>query len=215
MSGSDDVLRRKAMLLLRREREVFELRQERRRTEVWLNVFQALSSNLSRAGGGSLLEQWVTAMVDDLTFQVAAVHSYDTATGKLVLLASLAQRELEAEVAVEPGLMGQLAETPCGFFARRGSLPNHPLGEALGLGMFHWLLLAGPGSSLLLTAGFVSGTEQFRSVEEQDLPHFVQLGQHLGALLENARLFGALDRERSELSVSNRELRETQEKLVQ
>ena len=215
MSGSDDVLRRKAMLLLRREREVFELRQERRRTEVWLNAFQALSSNLSRAGGSSLLEQWVTAMVDDLTFQVAAVHSYDTATSKLVLLASLAQRELEAEVAVEPGLMGQLAETPCGFFARRGSLPNHPLGEALGLGMFHWLLLAGPGSSLLLTAGFVSGTEQFRSVEEQDLPHFVQLGQHLGALLENARLFGALDRERSELSVSNRELRETQEKLVQ
>jgi signal transduction histidine kinase len=81
--------------------------------------------------------------------------------------------------------------------------------------MFHWLLLPGPASSLLLTAGFVSGTEQFRSVEDQDLPHFVQLGQHLGALLDNARLFGALDREKSELSASNRELRETQEKLVQ
>lgn len=215
MPGSDDLLRRKAMLLLRREREVFELRQERRRTEVWLNVFQALSSNLSRAGEDSLLEQWVTAMVDDLTFQVAAVHSYDAATGKLLLRAAVAQRELAPEVAMAPALFAQLSDNPCGFFARRGSLPNHPLGESLGLGMFHWLLLAGPGPSLLLTAGFVSGTEQFRSVEEQDLPHFVQLGQHLGALLDNARLFGALDREKSELSASNRELRDTQEKLVQ
>jgi len=215
MAGSEEVLRRKAMLLLRREREVFELRQERRRTEVWLNVFQALSSNLRSAGEHSLLERWVTAMVDELAFQVAAVHSYDTDAGKLVLRASLAQRELSAEVSVEPGLMAQLGETPCGFFARRGSAPNHPLGAALGLGMFHWLLLAGPGAGLLLTAGFVSGTEHFRSVLEQDLPHFIQLGQHLGALLDNARLFGELDRERSELSVSNRELRDTQEKLVQ
>ena len=215
MPGSVDVLRRKAMLLLRREREVFELRQQRRRTEVWLNVFQTLSSNLSRAGEASLLEQWVTAMVDDLTFQVAAVHSYEPSTSRLLLRASLAQRELAAEVTVPAGLIEQLAETPCGFFARPGSLPNHPLGKALGLGMFHWLLLAGPDANLLLTAGFVSGTEQFRSVEEQDLPHFLQLGQHLGALLENARLFSALDREKSELSASNRELRETQEKLVQ
>ncbi|MDQ2643777.1 MAG: ATP-binding protein [Myxococcota bacterium] len=215
MPGSVDVLRRKAILLLRREREVFELRQERRRTEVWLNVFQALSSNLSRAGESSLLEQWVTAMVDELAFQVAAVHAYDAATGKLVLRTGLAPRELATEVAAPPGLFERLEETPCGFFARHGSHPNHPLGEALGLGMFHWLLLAGPGSSLLLTSGFVAGTEEFRAVEEQDSPHFLQLGRHLGALLDNARLFAELDRERLELSASNRELRETQEKLVQ
>ena len=43
-----ETLRDKAKLLLRRERELFELQQARERTEAWLGAFTRLSPELQR-----------------------------------------------------------------------------------------------------------------------------------------------------------------------
>lgn len=220
--GSDELLRKKAMLLLRRERELFELRYERSRTEVWLGVFHRLSQDLNAAPPASLMDRWVSAMVDDLVFQVATVHACDREHGQLTLLSSLAPSAVAPEAKLEPGVYAELEREPNGFYAAESPGALRPLARALGLGMFYWMLVPTRGGVLLLTAGFVSGTERYRGVSKQDLPHFLQLARHLAALLENAWLIAELDREKSELSTSNQrldlklsELRETQEKLVQ
>jgi signal transduction histidine kinase len=222
MPGSDEKLRKEWMLLSRHERELFELRKERGRTETWLSVFHQLSLNLNATLAASLIERWVSAMVDGLVFQVAAVHTYDPRSSTLRLLECLAPRPLANEVALESPVYDFLVANPSGHYLISSPEPLSPLGRELELGMFYWMLLPSRRDVLLLTAGFATGTEAHREASKQDLPHFVQLAKHLAALLENAQLIAELDAEKSDLSASNArldihltELRETQEKLVE
>src|SRR5690606_33723834 len=76
-----EMLRAKAMLLLRREREVYELRQERSRIEVWLRALHDLSLDLQATTPQPLFEKWVRVMVSELNFGVAGVYAFDAPSG--------------------------------------------------------------------------------------------------------------------------------------
>jgi signal transduction histidine kinase len=209
------------MLLLRREREVHELRQERSRVEVWLSVFQSLSHNLRGAAEVPLLENWVEAMVGELAFQVAAVYACDEPAQNLRLLAGIGHVALAPEMAWGDAVQSYLRLNSSGHYSGEGPEEMRPFAGLMGLGTFYWLRESLRGESLLLLAGFAEGSERFHATKPQDFNHFVLLGSHVAALVSNGELIAALDRERSELQESNtqldihvRRLREAQRDLL-
>ncbi len=217
-----ETLRSKAMLLLRREREVFELRQERARIEVWLNVFQRLSLDFQSRSSEDLQARWCAAIVGELCIQSAGIYRIDRAGRCARLLRGSAQAPLSPELPGSEEIFGFLAQNRSGSFAAGAPSALAPLAQAANLGKLYWLCVSVRGECLLLLAGFSTDTSRFFSPNENDLGHFVLFGNHLGALLDNIALIAELDRERSDLSASNgeldarlRELREAQTKLVE
>jgi len=221
MSDTNELLRKNAMLLIRREREVYEYRQERSRTELWLKAFHELSRKLGACDRTRLIDQWVQALVGELAFQVAGVHACDAERHVLELVSAIAPSPAPAESAIDPASYEYLVQNPAGTFGNAAPAELRPLARALGLETFYWMLLPGRGKRLMLSAGFLPGTERFRYLRRQDASHFALLGSHLAAVLDNAELIAELDREKSDLSASNRqldlsvkELNETQKQLL-
>ena len=105
-----ETLRSKAMLLLRREREVFELRQERARIEVWLNVFQRLSLDFQSRSSEDLQARWCAAIVGELCIQSAGIYRIDRAGRCARLLHGSAQAPLSPELPGSPEIFGFLAQ---------------------------------------------------------------------------------------------------------
>lgn len=215
MTAPDDLLRAKAMLLIRREREVYEYRQERSRIETWLKAFHWLSLNLGSTDRESSLDMWVDTMVGELSFQVASVHAYDPNAGALTLRRAIAPGEVNEHGNVDPSARDYLAANPSGVFANGAPAELESLREALGLEMFYFQLISGRGETLILAAGFVPGNGRYRAVNHQDSLHFALLGNHLAALLDNVALLNELDRERHELSESNQKLEIAQIKVLE
>jgi signal transduction histidine kinase len=218
-----EMLRAKAMLLLRREKELFELRHEQTRIEAWLNVFHKISIDLRGKTAGALLETWVAAMTETLNFQVAAVYRGDPHGTTLQLIAEAANAPLPGSVAIDAAIGDFLTQNQGGSSR---DLPAHvraALGSAVGLGRFLWASFATRETPLyVLLAGFSPQAGRFHSVSEHDPDHYKLFAAHLAALLDNVSLIGALNSERSELQQSNRqldaslnELREMQGRLVQ
>ncbi|HLV67826.1 MAG TPA: ATP-binding protein [Polyangiaceae bacterium] len=214
------MLRSKAMLLLRREREVYQLRQERGRIEVWLRAVHKLSIDLTRKDAEALLGLWVSAIVDDLNFQVAAVYACLRDGPRLSLRAGTAHAPLAPDAALDADTLDALLSTKSGRYP--GDPALDAIARVVGLDSFFWLLLPGRDQPLLLLAGYGTGFGRFHSLNDHDLGHFLLFGSHLAALLENQELIAELDRERSELSASNAQLdaslsklREAQAKLLQ
>ena len=95
------MLQAKAMLLLRREKEVFELRLDRSRNRAWLNVFHKASIDLRGKTSDALFDVWAAAMVDDLNFQVAAVYRRDTGAAAMTLVCDRAHAPLARSIAFD------------------------------------------------------------------------------------------------------------------
>jgi len=218
-----EMLRAKAILLLRREKEVLELRHEQTRIEAWLNVFHKISMDLRGKTAGALLETWVAAMIETLKFQVAAAYRGEPQEGTLVLLAEAAHAPLPHTVPVDAATWEFLARNPGGSSRDLPVPVREALGPGIGLGRFLWASFATRETPLyLLLAGFSPNAGRFHIVSEHDPDHYKLFAAHLAALLDNVSLIGALNSERSELQQSNRqldaslnELREMQGRLVQ
>lgn len=214
MANSNDLLREKAMLLIRREREVYEYRQERSRIETWLKAFHWLSLNLGSTDQSRSIDMWVDTMVGELSFQVASVLSYEPNSGRLRLLRALAPGEVSQEGELDEVAREHLALNPSGLFANGAPKELSSFAEALNLETFYYQVLTGRGETLILAAGFVPGNGRYRAVSYQDSLHFGLLGNHLAALLDNVALLNEVDRERRELSESNQKLELAQAKLL-
>src|SRR5688572_6683818 len=133
MATQDELLRAKAMLLIRREREVYEYRQERSRVETWLKAFHWLSLNLGSTDRDLSLDMWVDTMVGELSFQVASVYAYEPIEGALTLRRALAPGEVNEHGNVDRAAREYLAANPSGVFANRTPVELASLGAALGL----------------------------------------------------------------------------------
>jgi signal transduction histidine kinase len=214
MATPDELLRAKAMLLIRREREVYEYRQERSRIETWLKAFHWLSLNLGSTDRACSIDMWVDTMVGELSFQVASVFAYDPSSGSLRLQRALAPGDVDSEGEVDQAARDYLAANPSGVFASGSPVELGSLATALNLEMFYYQLISGRGETLIVAAGFVPGNGRYRAVSHQDLLHFGLLGNHLAALLDNVALLNELERERRELSESNEKLEVAQAKLL-
>lgn len=189
-----ELLRGKAMLLLRRERELYELRQERRRIEHWLTVFHKLSLDHQVEKTAPLLGAWVGAMIGELSFQVAAVYARQPHEDALQLVSGMAHRTLPERLRLSTEARSFWRSTRSGRYSRRDPEALAELAEAAGLEMFLWHTFSSRDQELVLLAGFAepSGGE---TVRDADLRQFTLLGHYLAALL-NLALIAEQDAER-------------------
>jgi two-component system NtrC family sensor kinase len=217
-----ETLRAKAILLLRRERELLELRAQHARTQTWLRVFHKLSPSLVAAPVGSLLDAWSAGMVADLSYQVASVYRWDGIDTSLRLVAGQAHVPASAELLLDAERRSYLLTQEAGAYLAGQPRELGPLATHTGLSAFYWLALPCRAAHLLFLAGFSPSAGRHETLPRDDYPTFVLVGHYVGALLDNHALIAELERERVELKQSNseldaslRELRDTQERLVQ
>jgi two-component system NtrC family sensor kinase len=217
-----DTLRAKAILLLRRERELLELRTQRARTQTWLQVFHKLSRSLVAAETGSLLGDWASGMVEDLSYQVASVYRWDGVDTSLRLLAGQAHVPPSAALSIGAPPEAYLLTHEAGAYLAGQPRELEPLATETGLAAFYWLALRSHESNLLFVAGFSLGAGRHETLPHDDYSTFALVGHYVGALLDNHALIAELERERVELKQSNsqldaslQELRDTQDRLIQ
>ncbi|WP_437724256.1 hypothetical protein [Sorangium sp. So ce861] len=206
-----ETLKAKATLLIHRERELFELRQARRRTEEWLRAFHALSPELQDTDTAGLIARWSDRLVGSLSFESAGALEYEAPSGRVTM------RTMDP--GPPPALTHVDAEADALFRAKGSGRcdPSAPpalrrLADAIGLEEFLWLssgVRRGSvrrGSRLLLFAGSSPRTAKFHRFSEEDQNHFMLLGNHLAALVNNSILAAQVERERTEIVAANREL---------
>src|SRR4051812_40490432 len=170
------MLRAKAMLLLRREKEVFELRLERTRNEAWLQAFHRISVDLRGKTAAALLDHWVAAMIEVLKFQIAAAYRPEPATGTLSLITGGAQAPLPEKVAIAPAVWDQLAQNQGGGWRDLPPPVRDAVGSSVGLGKFLWSSFVTRETPLLLLAGFAPQAGRFQVVSEHDVKHYKLFG---------------------------------------
>jgi signal transduction histidine kinase/ActR/RegA family two-component response regulator len=220
-TGALSLLTAKAMLLLRREHELYALRLERERIELWNKVFHKLSPDLEHETPGSLVQKWTRLMVGELSFQIAAVYTPVDEGSAVALLAAESHVPMPERLGLNDAARRFLGEHPVGDYRLGAPEPLDVLARAAGFEDFFWMLLRTRVRSLLLLCGFAAAAGNAPTLNAYDSTHFELSGKHLGALLENLGLIGELDRERSELAASNDQLeqamaelrRETSERL--
>ncbi|WP_437937577.1 sensor histidine kinase [Sorangium sp. So ce341] len=206
-----ETLKAKATLLIHRERELFELRQERRRTEEWLRAFHALSPELQDTDMAGLIARWSDLLVGSLSFESAGALEYEAPSGRVTMQTM--------DPGPPPALTHVEAEADALFRAKGSGRcdPSAPpelrrLADAIGLEEFLWLSSSvrrgsvRRGSRLLLFAGSSPRTAKFHRFSEEDQNHFMLLGNHLAALVNNSILAAQVERERTEIVAANREL---------
>jgi two-component system NtrC family sensor kinase len=206
MVDSVELLRTKALLLLRRERELNQLQQERSRVELWLEIFQSLSLGLHSSDVRPILEHWVEAMVSQLTFQVAAIYVCVGQTDQLSLMAGVGPTQVADRVTLSEGERRYLLLNSSGLYSGQGPAELRRFADYMRLGRFNWLQVTLREQTLLFLAGFAAGSERFNATKPRDFDHFVSLGTHVAALVSKAALIAELDREKSELLESNTQL---------
>lgn len=189
-----DLLRAKAMLLLQRERELYEHRQERRRIELWLTVFHKLSLDHQTEKSAPLLGAWVSAMVGELSFQVAAVYARESRDTAFQLVSGMAHKPLPERLALSPESSGFWRGTRSGRYSQRQPSALLELAEAAGMDMFLWHSFSSRDQELILLAGFAQGSGG-TGMNDADLRQFTLLGHYLAALL-NLALIAEQDAER-------------------
>lgn len=203
----------KALLLLRRERELFGMRVERTRIEHWLKLFQRLSLTPNLRTTTAVMEEWAELMVAELNFQVAAVYSSSGQRGKLELRCSRSHVPLTPELELRPSVVQYLEANPSGHFRRRDPIEFDELAKTIGFETVFWLQLTIQTRQLLLLSGFAHGASRTQTLNDYDFSYFQLSAKHLTTLLDNIELIEELDRERYELEQSNQQLEQALAKL--
>jgi signal transduction histidine kinase/ActR/RegA family two-component response regulator len=211
-TGALSLLTAKAMLLLRREHELYALRLERERIELWNKVFHRLSPDLEHETPRSLIREWTNLMVAELSFQMAAVYTPAEDGPAFTLLTAVSHVPMPEKLDVD-GVRHFLDEHPVGEFRASDPEALDEFARAAGFGNFFWMVLRTRGRALLLLCGFATTGGSAPTLNAHDSTHFELSGKHLGALLENLGLIGELDRERSELAESNDQLEQAMAQL--
>ncbi len=148
-----DILRKKAMLLLHREQELFQFRQERQRISTWLEVFHSMAL-LPSWEGGALARRWAALLVERLGIQVAGVYSRQ-AGEPWALEAGEPSPKLCASMRIGAEAAEFLRAHPTGHYLRSPAFaPIEELSERTGLANFLWLHVSVEDRARLLVAGF-------------------------------------------------------------
>lgn len=216
-----EMLREKAKLLLLRERELFDLRHARDRTEGWLKAFIDLPPQLDRIDQRALIERWGAIVVGHLGFGLAAAIelSLDGEVRSLMFDPGPAPDVRR----VPPNVTSLLTKQQTGTFEKGEPAELAPFATTIGFGQFLWACLPiGEDVRLLVVAGDDPDTARYSEIRTYDRGHFAVLSSHLVAHLTSEALRSEIEDERLELKATNQELdaslsrlRETQDKLVQ
>jgi signal transduction histidine kinase len=218
MSSNVELLKQKAILLLRREQELYALGVLRERTSAWLRVFEGLPIELD-SSTPALPQRWVRLLIDELRFQAAVVMKRVPASGQFVLVAGRSRAAIPQQLAVTAETLALLAKDETGMRNAPGVPALDELATQVGLSRFMWALDA----EYLIIAGFVPDTAAYiATFTDEELRCFGMLGRHLFALLRNCKLVVELHESlatvrltQAELAAKVSELVVTREQLVQ
>lgn len=221
MTVVTDTLQGKAKLLLRRERELYELRLLRGRAEQWLRALHAVWPEGLDLDLPTLARRVTDLLVGSLSFEMAALFEYHREKVELVFGCS-DPHALPVGMQIEAASADYLEAHPVGRYDPSECAPLSSLAAQLDYAKFFWRWSASyRGSRFLFLAGASPRTAQFHTFSDTDRDHFAMFTSHAAALLSNSFLVADIQRERAEIELANRgldtslhELRETQAKLV-
>jgi two-component system chemotaxis sensor kinase CheA len=178
----ETVLKAKALLLIRCERELYALRMKHEQTATWLQLAQSLPALLTNRemSMSDVVQRVRRALIGGLRVQRLEFLEVDGAT-----LRSLTPPGRERPLSREAAAL--IEAHTCGFCNEPVAPDEKSLAESLGLHRFVWSRISVAGRlPILVTAGFDRTKAVFQSpYEESDAAHFGNATQHVQALLGN------------------------------
>ena len=216
------LLKEKAVLLLQRERELYEFRAMRDRVETWLSVIQSLSLGVKYTEPSVGFNSWAKVMVSSLDFQFAAAFRIEPDNEIAHLVSGEPKGKLGASIPISHGERRMLQERIGGMFDVSTDDTLTQFARAGGLAKFHWVWFVNRlGTEYLLVTGFFAQAAKSHPMSASDHGHFRMVGSLLAAELNNAVLISEVEQDRVdlrrmnvELDKSIRDLRRTQDELV-
>jgi two-component system, NtrC family, sensor kinase len=199
-----ETLQAKALLLLRHEHELYNMRKARRRSAQWLESYRELSSELRDIDAPALIRRWAELHVTRLHFEVAGAIEYELDTGAVTFEWMDPGRAPVPRVI--PGEVTEFfASQPAGVCRQDGIART--FGATIGLHAYFWnWSRTQSGRAFLAVAGCSQGGAPFNAPADDDRGLFGMLADHLGALLANSALVEEVTRDREQLKRTNSEL---------
>jgi signal transduction histidine kinase len=210
---SDALLREKAALLLRRDRDFHGLRQRFARALRWLEAVEAMSALTRRGRIEHLAEEWPRFIVAQLKFQSAALWRVGPGGDTLTLVSYAGGTPPAATHREGVGWLGaRLDAEPEGL--DNGAVQGD-LGALLGLRRFLWCTLsAAPGERHLTGVGYNAATFAFHPPFIAEDLRFASLNARLlEAMLGQLGSIRDLTLERQHLRALNEELTRREREL--
>jgi HPt (histidine-containing phosphotransfer) domain-containing protein len=204
MELNQEHLKEKALLLVRRERELFELRMKHEQAMLWLQLTQSLPRFFDdpRTSASEGYAQIRKALLVVLRWQRASFFELrEHALTPIV--------PVGAPRVLTPASFEHLRSQAAGF----GNFPSDgaaaELAETLGLGRFLWSRIDVPGQlPVLLAAGFDRAKAKFQvDFDAQDAAHLRNATQHVQGLIGNVLLVREVEHERDRLQQTNETLK--------
>ena len=182
---TEAVLRKKAMLLLKRERELLAVRQRLNWTASWLMLAEKTSFLVQKGGEDDVVTQWPGYLVGDLKYQQALLARI-TPEGLHVLGAAGACAGLAGSCLGDPPDFSLTAPGWCNEAGTR------PVGLPACLARLMWCPIVVGDESWLAVVGFDERTHAFHpTFEVEDLAYFKTACRQLEALTSQLK---AIDR---------------------
>lgn len=200
----ETTLQAKLLLLLRHERELYELRKARRRSTQWLEAYRELSSELRDIDAPALIRRWAELHVSRLNFELAGAIEYELDTGAVTFdWFDPARALIPPVIAAEVSAL--FASEPAGMCGEDGVARR--FGVSFGLHSFFWnWSRTNAGRAIVLLAGSSQGGAPFSMLSPDDRGQFANLAGHVAALLTNSALVDEVTRDREQLKRANAEL---------
>jgi HPt (histidine-containing phosphotransfer) domain-containing protein/two-component sensor histidine kinase len=201
------ILRDKAILLLRRERELLALRMAHETTSSWLAVAQMLPGHFDpNVPVSESYSRVARSLIRCLKYQKAMF--FESGQGTLRHLGKLVKpdRALNGEV------QALLRSKPSGLCNDPSDPTLTKLATLTGLHRFMWASCEPPGPSLLMVAGFDRERAEFYlPFEDSDLAQFRNMSQQLWVLVRNRLLILEVQESNKKLEALSVSLEQTVE----
>jgi HPt (histidine-containing phosphotransfer) domain-containing protein/Skp family chaperone for outer membrane proteins len=205
-------LKEKALLLLRRERELFGMRTKHEQVTLWLRLTQLLPKLFDRTLPiHEIYERLRKDLLTGLRLQRVIFLEIGPQTLAPIAPPGLAQPltpELAAFLAARPsGVCNGVSDSEADGAARPDPGVSH-LAQAVGLKRFLWSeIRVARAAPVLLVAGFDERTAKFQNpFDDSDAAHLENVAQHVQTLLGNLFLLNELEREKDSLQRANQNL---------
>jgi HPt (histidine-containing phosphotransfer) domain-containing protein len=210
MELDEHQLKEKALLLLQRERELFELRMKDERLLVWLSLTQALPEIFS-AAGVDLNDAYLRlrkVLLEGLKLQRVLFFAIEGS-------ALLPVAPTAAPRTVGPEVLAILREDLAGVVNDSANTSEADLAEALGLGRFMWSRLeVSNRAPVILAAGYDRAKAKFHSgFDASDVANLRNATQHIQGLIGNAVLAQQVREDRDRLKHTNQILERRESEL--
>jgi serine phosphatase RsbU (regulator of sigma subunit) len=205
VSRDEELLKEKALLLLSREREILSLRRRHARVLGWLSVAQTLPELI-------LLGRTPDAFFAEISRKLLGTLQFQRAY--FFEISDDGTLNPRVRAAPRGGRLGPTSrqlveERPVGICNAPIDDALSELARAVGLHRFLWqrVTLGQGRGRVLVVAGYDREKASFyETFEDDDVVHFMNMGQHLSALLSNVSLVKELERDKQMLQQFNETL---------